>query len=88
MTNSTIWTRLVRYIGQDGETRLGQPVDASIDVGLAVAAGQDVEVYIIDGDLYTGLVSSRKDVIKKILSPVTREQVGIIRCLGLNFLGG
>lgn len=60
------WTRLVRFVGQDGQTRLGQPVDKSVDVGLDFAAGKHVEVNVIDGDVYTGTVSDKKDTIKKV----------------------
>lgn len=66
MTNRTAWTRLARFVGKSGQVRLGQPVDASIDVGLAVAAGKDVEVHVIDGDVYSGIVTSEKDTIKKV----------------------
>lgn len=71
MTVSTEWTTLARYVGSDGEVHLGQPVDSSIDVGLAVAAGEEVKVHRIDGDIYNGQVTSTVDVIKKVrpLSP-------------------
>jgi len=67
------WTRLVRYVGRDASIRLGQPVDGSIDVGLAVHSGKEVEVNVIHGDIYTGTVSSEKDIIKKVGKPFAME---------------
>lgn len=66
MTNSTSWTKLVRFIGSDGDEHLGQVVDTSLDVGLAIADGQSVEVYLLDGDMYTGTITSKKDTIKTV----------------------
>ncbi|GFZ47362.1 hypothetical protein JCM24511_05105 [Saitozyma sp. JCM 24511] len=80
------WTRLVRFIGQDGQVYLGQPVNASIDVGLAVISGETVVANVIKGDIYSGTVSSKEVTIKKLLPPVTRDECSIIRCLGLNYM--
>ena len=63
------WTRLVRFVAQDGQIRLGQPVDALLDVGLAVAAGKTVEVSLIHGDVFTGTVSSEKATICSVGQP-------------------
>lgn len=65
MTNSNAWKRLVRFENAQGQVRLGQPVDPSVDVGLAVAAGEKVEVNLIKGDVFDGTVTSEKDTIKK-----------------------
>lgn len=58
----------MRFVGRQGQTRFGQPINSSIDVGLAVAAGEDVEVNVIDGDVYTGTVTNEKDTIKQVCS--------------------
>ena len=60
------WTRLVRFIAQDGQIRLGQPIDASLDVGLAIASAKTVEVNLIHGDVFTGTVSSDKATIRSV----------------------
>lgn len=60
------WTRLVRFLDANGQTRLGQPVDASVDVGAAVAAGKLVEVHIIEGDAFNGKVTEKKTVIGQV----------------------
>lgn len=87
MTNDNKWTRLVRFVDEQGQERLGQPVDEKIDVGLAIAAGEKVEAFLISGDIYDGTVTPQKTTIVKLLSPVSRNDVSIIRCLGLNFMG-
>jgi len=75
----------VRFEAEDGSVKLGQPVDAELDVGLAFAEGKPVEVYVIEGTLYDGKVTKEKTVIKQLLSPVSKEECSIIRCLGLNY---
>jgi len=57
----------VRFEDEKGEVQLGQPTDSSIDAGLAFAEGREIEVNVIDGDVYTGTVTDRKAVIKKVL---------------------
>lgn len=64
------WTRLVRFEDQSGKIRLGQPVDASQDVGLACAAGEPVEVKLISGDIFTGTLTEQTATIKKVSSLV------------------
>ena len=63
------WTRLVRFIGKDGREHLGQPVDPTLDVGLAFKAGEEVKVRVIDGDLFTGTVTEKGDVVVKVGIP-------------------
>lgn len=87
MTNSQAWTRLVRFLDASGKEHLGQPVDPAVNVGLAVAEGKPVEVYLVQGDLYDGVVTSEKSVIGKLLGPVSQSDCNIVRCLGLNFMG-
>ncbi|BEI84610.1 hypothetical protein CcaverHIS002_0500110 [Cutaneotrichosporon cavernicola] len=85
MTLASNWTRLARFVGRNGAIRLGQPVDPKVDVGLAVAAGEPVEVFVVEGDIYTGMVTAERDVIQQLLSPISRDECNLIRCLGLNF---
>ena len=62
----TAWTRLVRFEDESGKIYLGQPVDASQDVGLACAAGEPVQMKLISGDIYTGTVTEQTRTIKKV----------------------
>lgn len=65
------WKRLVRFEDADGQVKLGQPVDDGLDVGLAVARGEDVEVYLIEGDAFDGVVLQSKARISKVRSEVS-----------------
>lgn len=65
---------------------LGQPVDHSVDVGAAVRKGEDVKVNIFSGSSVVdpGSATDRVESISRILSPLAMEEVGTIRCIGLN----
>lgn len=56
-------------------------------VGLAIHNGQPVKAYEILGSVFdpAAQVSQNVLTVKQILSPLSREQVGIVRCLGLNY---
>ncbi|CAD6584235.1 MAG: hypothetical protein CYPHOPRED_002642 [Cyphobasidiales sp. Tagirdzhanova-0007] len=85
LANMATWTRLVRFESTDGSIHLGQPIKADLDIGVAVAAGEQPEVHLIEGDIYSGKVTSKTAKIGRLLSPVSRDQCSIIRCLGLNY---
>lgn len=85
MSNS--WTHLVRFIAEeDGQIHLGQ-VNALTypDVGLSHRNGEKVEVNLITGSIYDGVVTNKKLHIQTLLSPLSVDQTPIIRCLGLNY---
>ncbi|KAK0388086.1 hypothetical protein NLU13_4330 [Sarocladium strictum] len=83
------WGRFVRFIAEDGNRELcGEPVDADIDVGLALAAKHEIKVKVLSASSaldtraqFTGEVAT----ISKLLSPLSARDIGTIRCVGLNF---
>ncbi|KAJ4176993.1 hypothetical protein NW755_014109 [Fusarium falciforme] len=81
------WTRFVRFISTDDRELCGEPIDQDVDVGLAIAAGQSVEVRLldrpsaVDESQFTGQTA----FIKTLLSPLSTQEVTTIRCIGLNF---
>ncbi|KAI1204916.1 uncharacterized protein F4807DRAFT_300090 [Annulohypoxylon truncatum] len=81
--------RLVRFIPRRQVSRplIGQPVDRLIDVGKAVYEGKAVEVRAFSGTsvLSPGSPTDQIETIDRILSPLAREEVGTIRCIGLNY---
>ena len=88
----TRWcTGIVRFVpkGDESKTLLGEPVDASVDVGAAVRKGEDVEVRVYSGDsvLNAGSPTGETAVVGRVLSPLARKEVGTIRCIGLNVSG-
>jgi len=81
--------RLVRFVPKDDESKvlLGEPVDSTLDIGLAVRDGKDVAVNVYSGTsvLSPGAPTGTTAVISRILSPLARSEVGTIRCIGLNY---
>ncbi|KAK4204845.1 hypothetical protein QBC40DRAFT_190883 [Triangularia verruculosa] len=81
--------RLVRFVpkGDTSKVLIGEPVDSSVDVGLAVYKGEEVQVMVYSGSsvLDAGSPTGETAVIGQILSPVTANEAGTIRCIGLNY---
>jgi hypothetical protein len=61
-------------------------VDSNVDVGKAVRNGEEVKVKVFSGSsvLRPGSPTDKVEVIDRILSPLAHEEVGTIRCIGLN----
>ncbi|KAI9637756.1 putative mitochondrion protein [Dioszegia hungarica] len=66
---------------------IGEPVDPELDVGLATYSNQDVEVDVYSGTsvLAPGSKTGKREMVGRLLSPLAREEVGTIRCIGLNY---
>ncbi|CAG8972996.1 hypothetical protein HYALB_00007843 [Hymenoscyphus albidus] len=82
------WGRLVRFIATDNAQYCGEPVDPEIDVGLAILAKQEVLVKVLDTKSALDIPASftgEVKTIKELLSPVSAQEVGTIRCIGLNY---
>jgi hypothetical protein len=82
------FNRLVRFIpaSDSNAVLIGEPVDANVDVGAAVRKGEDVQVKVFSGTsaLNPGSLSDKIEKIARLLSPLSQDQVGTIRCIGLN----
>ncbi|VUC35334.1 unnamed protein product [Clonostachys rosea] len=87
MSKSPAWSRFVRFVSTDNRELCGEPEDPSIDVGLAIAANEEVRVNVLGGSsaLSSGPWTGEVAVIRKLLSPLSTQEVGTIRCIGLNF---
>ncbi|KAK3503100.1 hypothetical protein B0T13DRAFT_191229 [Neurospora crassa] len=83
------FSRLVRFVPKDDDSKvlIGEPIDSQVDVGAAVRKGEDVEVNVYSGTsvLDAGSPTGNKAIIGRILSPVTAQEAGTIRCIGLNY---
>lgn len=85
---SANWTRLIRFIAAEtSRIHIGQPVDASIDVGLAVLEKQGLKAYEISGTALdsNARVTDTVLTVKHLMEPLSRDQVKLVRCLGLNY---
>lgn len=78
----------VRFISreQPDKVLIGEPESDSIDVGLALRDGKEVKVVLWSGSsvLRPGVKTDQRAVVDRLLSPVSAEEVGTIRCIGLN----
>ncbi|GAA6025403.1 hypothetical protein JCM11491_005609 [Sporobolomyces phaffii] len=82
------WSRLVRFVsGSDPTPLIGEPLDSQQDVGLAAFRGEQVQVNVFGGKsiLNPGEKTGQTALVAKLLSPLAEEEVGTIRCIGLNY---
>lgn len=79
---------LVRFVPRSDPScvLIGQPIQDNIDVGAALRKGEDVKVEVFSGSsaLAPEALTGRKETIGRILSPLAQNEVGTIRCIGLN----
>ncbi|KAI9467050.1 hypothetical protein BJY52DRAFT_1208552 [Lactarius psammicola] len=84
----TKWTRLIRFVAAEtSKIHIGQPIDPQLDVGLAVTSNKQVLAHEILGSPLDPAAQLTKNIlsVRTLLSPLSREQIGLARCLGLNY---
>ncbi|EKM59855.1 uncharacterized protein PHACADRAFT_250625 [Phanerochaete carnosa HHB-10118-sp] len=84
----TSWNRLIRFVAAEtSQVHIGEPVDRWQDVGLASHKKQTIKAYEIVGSALDPAAQVTNNVltVKQLLPPLTREQIGVVRCLGLNY---
>ncbi|THH16922.1 hypothetical protein EW146_g3793 [Bondarzewia mesenterica] len=84
----TNWTRLVRFVATEtSQVHIGEPVSPTLDVGLAISQRIPVKAYEIVGSALNpdSQVSSKVLTVKELLAPLSRDQIKVVRCLGLNY---
>lgn len=78
----------MRFVPKSNPSKvlIGEPVDAQLDVGLALYQGKEVSVRPFTGAsvLNPGQKTESTEIISRILSPLAQNEVGSIRCIGLN----
>ncbi|GMK58378.1 hypothetical protein CspeluHIS016_0504100 [Cutaneotrichosporon spelunceum] len=87
-TAGTPWRRLIRFKVTDGREMFGEPVDETLDVGLALAKGFPVVAHVIRAASAWDPAATRtgeKAVVEQLLSPVSPAECGTIRATGLNY---
>ncbi|KAI1008673.1 hypothetical protein LB504_002052 [Fusarium proliferatum] len=87
---SSAFKRLVRFVPKSAPSSIliGEPVQASLDVGLASREGKDIAVNVFSGRsvLSPGSRTERTESVERLLSPLAQDEVGTIRCIGLNYV--
>jgi len=87
----TSWTRLIRFTARETggkKVHIGEPVDAQLDVGLALVEGKRVQAYEISGTSaldYRATVTKNVLTVLTLLAPIDPKEVGVARFLGLNY---
>lgn len=87
----TAWQRLIRFEAAEGSTLVGEPIMPSPDFDLGnTTPGTKLRAKVIRGtDLFdtTGATQVTNEVVtvKRLLGPLSSENVPIIRCVGLNY---
>ncbi|KIW23280.1 uncharacterized protein PV07_11491 [Cladophialophora immunda] len=85
------WTRLIRFVATDGRVLRGEPVLPSedFDLGNVTESDQLKAKVIVGDDIFdtTGKTKVTDEIVtvKKLLGPLAREEVPILRCVGLNY---
>ncbi|QRW15787.1 fumarylacetoacetate hydrolase domain-containing protein 2 [Rhizoctonia solani] len=70
------------------KVHIGQPVDAKVDVGLAILKRHSLKAHEISGSSALdpdARVTSNVLTVDTLLEPIAPEQIGFVRCLGLNY---
>lgn len=85
------WNRAIRFITTDDRVLYGEPIlsDPELDLG-KLREGDKLQAKVIVGDdLFdtSGATSVSDEVVdvKKLLGPLAKEDVPILRCVGLNY---
>ncbi|KAI0316115.1 fumarylacetoacetate hydrolase [Amylostereum chailletii] len=84
----TQWMRLIRFVAlETSQVHIGEPVDTALDIGLAIKQKYPVKAYEIIGSPLdpAAQVSANVLTVKQLLPPLPREQINVVRCLGLNY---
>ncbi|EUC26896.1 hypothetical protein COCCADRAFT_113094 [Bipolaris zeicola 26-R-13] len=85
------WTRLIRFVATDGRVLRGEPIlpNPNFDLGQTDEKTKLQAKVIIGDDIYdtTGKtrVSDEVVTVKTLLGPLERNDVDILRCVGLNY---
>ncbi|OJZ83016.1 hypothetical protein ASPFODRAFT_49678 [Aspergillus luchuensis CBS 106.47] len=84
------FTRLVRFIPvfSPEVILIGEPVQHDLDVGSALYHGEPVYVHVFSGAsvLDCGRKTGATEQVLRLLSPMSRAEIGSIRCIGLNYV--
>ncbi|KAF1918007.1 hypothetical protein BDU57DRAFT_571902 [Ampelomyces quisqualis] len=80
-TNMAAFDRLIRFQTTDGNIKYG-----NLEKEIATREIEGSEVEVLEGDIKSGFnKSGRKTKVGMLLSPIKREELNIILCVGLNY---
>ena len=81
------WSRLIRFLGEDGTDHYGEPVisDAK-DLAPKAEKGELEAEELVGSNPFELKSSGKKLKVKEILPVLEQKDVPTIRCIGLNFI--
>jgi hypothetical protein len=86
------WDRLIRFVATDGRELRGEPILPSEDFDVGTTTEETAlkakVIQVANNDVFdpSTKVTDEEVTVKRVLGPVTTEEVPIIRCIGLNFI--
>lgn len=87
-TNRTTmaWVRLVRFVDEEGRLCYGEPqIDQSEDLPRLLGQGNLLAREILGDYPFSASLSNNFLRVKKLVGPLSPDDVPIIRCIGLNY---
>lgn len=87
---STVWNRLIRFIGTDDKVYFGEPLNVTYEETVdELYENGNLEARVITGDVFSSSAVITDNIVKvsQLLSPLSVDQVPIIKCIGLNYKG-
>ncbi|KAK2786860.1 hypothetical protein FQN52_007601 [Onygenales sp. PD_12] len=80
------WSRLIRFVDDDGQTRFGEPDITKADqLSELVASGELYAAELLGDDLFSLSTGGKRLHVKQLLGILQPSDVPIIRCIGLNY---
>lgn len=80
------WSRLIRFLDEKNEVHLGDSVSESAqDLKNLLEAGNLTANELVGTDIFDAKPTGNVIQVKKLLGPLTPQDVPIIRCVGLNY---
>ncbi|KAM0548818.1 hypothetical protein ACHAPJ_009674 [Fusarium lateritium] len=80
------WSRLIRFVDEKGQLRLGDAVaDSAQELTSLLEAGSLTANELIGTDLFDAKSTGKVYLVKNLLGPITPQDVPIVRCVGLNY---
>lgn len=81
-----VWSRLIRFISDTGETTFGDPILDGHDL-IKLLDKQQLYATRLDGQDPFALVRTNEKVkVKRLLGVLTQENVPVFKCIGLNYV--
>lgn len=84
--SSHTWTRLIRFVGENGKETFGEPVVKDASEVNELLQKNDLWAYEYQGSSAVNTSSKGEKVrVKSLLDLFRPEDVPIVRCIGLNY---